>query len=83
MVRRFRVTFPKVRHIPQSVLWIAFGLNIPGLETGFITYPPPGLNSAVIADLTAATLLFLTAIYNHRTLEHLSAARETVNEEAP
>lgn len=81
IVRRLWKTFPTVRHIPQGVLWIAFGLNVPGLETGIIAYPPPGLNSAVIADLTAATLLFLTAIYNHRTLEQLSASRETVPEE--
>ena len=82
-VERLWRTLPDVRHIPQSVLWIAFGLNIPGLETGMVAYPPPGLNSAVIADLTAATLLFLTAVYNHRTLEQLSAAREVVPEEVP
>ena len=82
MVERLWRTFPDVRHIPQSVLWIAFGLNFPGLDTGFVDYPPSGLNNAVLADLTAATLLFLTSVHNHRTLEQLSAARETVPEDA-
>ena len=87
MVYRLRKTFPDVRHIPQSVTWIAFGLDPAfyfGAQGNLQHHILYSLNreDAVFVSLAAATLLFLTAIYNHRTLVQLSAARTAVGEEA-
>ena len=86
IVYRLWKTFPDVRHMPQSVIWIAFGLDpafYMGAQSNVRHHILIGLDKeyAVVLSLTAATLLFLTAIYNHRTLEQLSAAREAVSKE--
>jgi len=71
-----------LRHAPLGVLYLLLGFNFPGVDSGIVSYPPPGFNASVVIDLIAACVLLSIAFQNHRLLERLSARRAVAREEA-
>lgn len=81
MYRQVKTSPAFVRHVPLAVLYILLVFTFPGIDSGAITYPEPGINHLVVKNLVAAFVLLVAALWNHHLLETLRAPSAVPSEE--